>query len=365
MIRIGIFILSTIILLTAMNQGFVNKIKHDRYFDHINTSNDQSLYRRIFIRSDRWKYGDIYGLCYLPQYKFILDPFPQYKKINESLTNRKLYIIGDSFLADKNLNYTIEQFDEIIFLDRRFNFGPIRLDCTKQNYLIMEFAERYLNDYDIAKTPEVRWKKNTVNHKLNFNQNPNTNPVNFNIKLSLWGRLNKIIFNKDLSRNIELLLFDDKLFTPFKEAKSALNYYLLGRVSKEVAISTDKKRLFLDITVDTTNIQSAFKFKTDHDINKIANNLNTAKAYYQSIGFKEVFLSIIPNSVSIYDDKRMKYNHLLQRVELHCDLKLISLFTRYKAENRNLYHLSDAHWNPHGFDIWIQETNKVMQTYLK
>ena len=90
-----------------------------------------------------------------------------------------------------------------------------------------------------------------------------------------------------------------------------------------------------------------------------------ARAYYQSIGFKKVFLSIIPNPVSIYDYKRMPYNHLLERVELNNDFKAISIFKIYKTQNCNLYYLSDAHWNPQGLDIWVKESNKVLKANLK
>jgi len=355
-----VFVFSTLILLAAMNRSFILWINEDRYFDHLNNDHtSRSLYQRIFIRSDRWAYGDLYGLCYLHQYRFKLEPFKKYNSTNRgNLQNRVLYIIGDSFLADKTLAGAFDAFDNVIFLDRRFSFGPIRLDSTKQNFLIMEFAERNLNDYDINKSYEIRWAKNDIKAKHYTSVEPKGNAP---APPSSLNRLGKIIFNKDLSRNLELLMFDDKLFTPIKELKASLNYKLFGRVAKEVAVSTDKKRLLLNLTVDTNDTHSAFRYKTAQQINTITANLKEAKNYYEAIGFKKVFLSIIPNPVSVYDENRMPYNHLLERIEQQTDLSVISIYKTFKADRHNLYFLSDAHWNPLGFDTWVRETNKTLQ----
>lgn len=360
---IFLLMISLAILLTAMNQAFINRIKQDRYFDHLNTGlQKKSLYQWVFIRSDRWRYGDLYGLSYLPQFKRKLEPFKKYgPRAGAPATNRMLYIIGDSYLADKTLSGAFSSFDNVVFLDRRFLFGPIKLDSTRQNYLMMEFTERNLNAYDLFKTAELRWTQTDIKNKLNFNQTSGKQPVKPSEPSSLLSRLNHIIFNKDLSRNIELLLFDDRLFTPFKEAKAALNYHLFGRVAKEVAVSTDKKRLFLNSTVDTSNTESAFRPLSNRDINHIVSNLSIAGTYYRSIGFKKIFLSIIPNPVSIYDPQRMPYNHLLQRVETRTNLNFVSLFNIFKSTHSNLYHLSDAHWTPNGFNIWVSENNKLLK----
>jgi hypothetical protein len=361
----GILVLffSTIILLTAMNQSFINRIKQDRYFDHLNDNHSpRSLYQRVFVRSDRWAYGDLYGLCYLPQYRVKLTPFKKYNAQNTGNSkNRVLYIIGDSFLADKTLAGAFDGFDDVFFCDRRFPFGPILPDSTKQNFLLMEFAERNLNDYDLYKTDEVQWTQNNIQAK---HYTPVEQKVNAPSPPSLMNRLGNILFNKDLSRNLELLMFDDRLLSPIKELKASLNYHLFGLVSKEVAVSTDKKRLLLNITVDTSDIHSAFRYKTNRQIDTITVNLKTAQDYYQAIGFKKVFLSIIPNPASIYDENRMPYNHLLERIERQTNLPLISVYKTFKSDSHNLYFLSDAHWNPLGFDVWVDQVNTILQANL-
>jgi len=363
----GLFILiiSVVLLGSAMNQSFINKIKFEKYFDHLNPKmiQENTLYKAAFVHSDRWRYGDLYGVSYLSQYKFGLEPFKQYShKPGRQNTNKVLYIIGDSFLADKVLYGAFDTFDNVIFLDRRFAFGPIKLDNTKQNYLVMEFAERNLNGYDIGKTDEIRWTTNEIKNGINFSNIPRVG--NQLPAASIFKRVGNIIFNKELSRNLELILFDNKLATSFREIKASLNYNLFNRVAKEVAVSTDKKRLLFNITVDTASLQSAFRPKTEHALDSIVNNLDIARKYYLAIGFKKVFLSVIPNAVSVYDNQRMPYNHLLEKVEQKTDLPVIPLYKIFKSDKRNLFYRSDSHWNPLGLDIWVSEANKALTSNL-
>jgi hypothetical protein len=330
--------------------------------DHVypKPNEKRTLYQKVFVHSDRWDYGDLFGICYLPEYKIKLHPFQQYHRVaSEPTTNRVLYIIGDSFLADKILDGAFKGYDYVVFLDRRFPFGPIKLDSTKQNYLIMEYAEMNVMNYSLPATPEVTWSAADIKNKVNYNKTAGAGPSV--PPDSYLARINNIIFNKDLSRNIETVVFDDKIFTPFKEAKAYLNYYLLGRVAQEVAVSTDKKRLLLNTTVDTSSKTSDFRNLSDGYIDSLDKHLASAQNYYLSIGFKKVYLSIIPNAVSVYDNQRMPYNHLLERVEKSTTLPLISVYPTFKKQTENLYSLSDVHWNPLGFSIWVNEANKVLK----
>jgi hypothetical protein len=344
-----ITIASLAVLLTAMNQGFINRVKQDRYFDHLtpDSAKPKSLYRKVFMRSDRWDYGDLYGISFIPEYRIKLIPFKTYdNRIDKKPTNKVLYIIGDSFTADKNFNNAFDGFDQVIFLDRRFPLGPIKPDTTKQNYLIMEFSELNIANYRSKKSFEI----------LNDADIPPAfKPV------SLPERLGNIIFNKDLNKNIELLLFDDKLFTPFKGIKAAFNYHILGRLPKEVAVSTDKKRLLLNSTVDTTSNQSVFRSLSNTEVDSVNTSLKADEQHYLSLGFKKVYLSLIPNAASIYDEHRFNYNHLAPRIENKTNVPLISVYNIFKQDKRNLYSQSDAHWNDIGYGIWVTQVNTVLK----
>ncbi len=361
-----ILLISTGILTTAMNRAFINQLKQDRYFDHLlpAAKHDHSLYRNLLIRSDRWAYGDLYGLSYLHAFRVKLEPFRQYPyRASKPLTNKVLYITGDSYLADKTLTSAFKKFDNVIFLDLRFPFGPMVLDSTKQNYMLIELAERNLNNYITDRTSEIKWTKSDIQAKYNYGvaKNSNTDVQS----LSLLTRINNVIFNPDLNRNLQLLLFDDKLLTPFKELKANLNYSLFDRLEKEVRVSTDKKRLLMAITVDTAYAESAFKPKQEKAIKALTHNLEKAGSYYRSIGFKDVYLSVVPNPVSVYDYKRMPYNHLLQRVEGQIHLKTISLYNTFRAAPQNMYYLSDSHWNPLGFEKWVGQANNFFEKKVK
>lgn len=353
------------ILFTSMNQSFINRIRQDRYFDHLTGPGNkkETLYNRLFIRSDRWRYGDLYGLCYLPGYKFELEPYRKYgRNSNVPPTNRILYIVGDSYLADKELDGAFAGFDRVIFLDDRFPFGPVVLDSAKENFLLLEFAERNLNDFAFSRTNEVKWNTNDLSKKSYFK--PDTKPeISANPPATTWERLNRILFNKELSRNLETLLFDDRALTPIKEIKAGINYEIAGSMPKEVTVSTDKIRLLMNATVDVENRQSAFREVDQKELTAIIANLAAAQRYYRNIGFKAVALSVIPNPVSIYDAQRMNYNHLLQRVERGTNLPVVSVFELFKKTTKNMYYRSDTHWNPDGLDNWVAAVNDK-QIYL-
>jgi len=360
-IGVIILIISLGILALAMNQSFINKVKQDRYFAHLDPPVKKSLYQKIFLRSDTWEYGDLFGISFLPSYKIKLIPFKKYhQSANHLATNKILYIIGDSFLADKTLNGAFDKFDEVVFLDRRFGFGPIKLDSTKQNYLIMEFAELNLVQFDLFKTDEVLLPSAGIKTKINYAANAGVSKVR--VFDSGFNRLGNIIFNKDLSRNLETIIFGDKIFTPFKELKAAINYDLLGRLPKEVAVSTDKKRLLLNSTVDTSSYTSDFRQLTISKLDSIKANLDIANSYYKAIGFKEVYLAIIPNAASVYDYRRRTYNHLIEKVEKVTLSPSISIYNTFLSNKQNLYSLSDAHWNTDGFELWIKKANSMIDT---
>lgn len=359
-----VFITALAVLLAAMDQTFINKLKRDRYFDHLSppSAYKRSLYYRYLVRSDRWRFGDLYGLCYLPGYKFRLEPFKKYVRDDPGpATNRALYIIGDSYLADKALDGAFDGFDEVKFLDRRFTFGPIVLDSSKQNYLIMEFAERNLNGFNFSRTAEVKWTPQKIASRSNFNSNEAAGHTGPDLPTTIPDRLNKAIFNKDLSRNLELLLFDDKLFTPVKELKASINYLLFGRVAKEVAVSSDKKRLLMNITVDTAYRESGFREVKAAEVSSISAQLAEANSYYLSIGFKTVFLSCIPNTASVCGEKRLPYNHLLERVEAANQFPVIKVFDKLRSQPDNFFYRSDAHWGPAGLDSWVAAVNNQLK----
>ncbi|TWR25184.1 hypothetical protein FPZ43_17075 [Mucilaginibacter pallidiroseus] len=354
-----------IILITGMNQSFINKIKSEKYFYHLRPrALHPSLYNNLFLESDRWRYGDLYGLCYLHRYKIALEPFTKYPTPrNKNENNRALYIIGDSFLADKELNGAFDAFDYVVFLDRRFPFGAIKLDTALDNYLILEFAERNLAQYYKKTSPGI--KLPIGEKQLNITKSASENSSKKDLKgKSITSRIHDIIFNKDLDRNLQLLIFDNKYLTPVKELKAQINYTLFNRLPADVSESTSKDRLFLGITVDTSSNQSAMRQISDSNVNKICRALRFDYNYYREIGFKDVAISIVPNPVSIYNNDSGKYNHLLERIESQVHVPVISVYDTFKSEKQNLYYRSDAHWNPKGMNLWVEKTNMFFNESL-
>src|ERR1019366_9750435 len=86
---------------------------------------------------------------------------------------------------------------------------------------------------------------------------------------------------------------------PVFEYKAALNYYLFNRASGDVVISNDRDFLFLNETVSGTDIGSSYITIPDTEITHLVDNFNIIYDHYLANGFKEVYLSIIPNSATI------------------------------------------------------------------
>jgi hypothetical protein len=102
----------------------------------------------------------------------------------------------------------------------------------------------------------------------------------------------------------------------------------------------------------------------DLAVGKIVADLTADRDRYLALGFKQVFLSLIPNAVSVYDDKRASYNHLIERIETKVTFPVIPVYTLFKNDSRNLYSRSDAHWNPVGFGVWVRESNRVLNASI-
>ena len=81
-------------------------------------------------------------------------------------------------------------------------------------------------------------------------------------------------------------------------------------------------------------------------------------------GFDEVYLSIIPNKVSILSPDMGKYNQLIERVQSDLNLKIpvIDTYSDFKKNPTKYYLKSDSHWTCEGRDIWLDKVNNILVT---
>jgi hypothetical protein len=160
-----------------------------------------------------------------------------------------------------------------------------------------------------------------------------------------------------IEQRFEHTLFNYNFFLNFRETKATLNQKLFERVEKKVIMSKNEKSIFYSEEADPTNPHSAFYPLTQSEIDFFVKNINQTKEKYLKAGFDEVYLSIIPNKVSVISPDLDNYNHLIERIETDKRLKtpLIKTYDDFKKSPQKYYLKSDTHWNCDGRNLWLEK----------
>ena len=101
---------------------------------------------RLYLGSDKAGYGELYGMCYLPEFRI---PFGYKLKDAPATTkqNINLFMFSDSYLyyhvsasnfSNVDQLYKIHWFESNTYVDLSF------VDPTKKTVLVIEMAERYV-----------------------------------------------------------------------------------------------------------------------------------------------------------------------------------------------------------------------------
>lgn len=310
--------------------------------------------------SDKYTYGDLYGLSYLPHFRmkdqkgnrnFMTFKTPrQFKDID-------LYAMSDSYtwslFLEPQLFYHVNKIQFADFSDRQVI--PVKLAPHKRNVLVLEASERNVR----ALYSDTAYLTRFLNFDAGRLQNNQSNTANPEKKISLKFKL------KDIDPNIEFNLWDYRFLTPVKEVKAQLSYSMFNRVNHDVYVSDDQKYLLFAKTIDTVNYESAFKPIGKTELQEIINAMNRAYDFYKAKGFDEVYIAIIPNPVTIlYPHFRGNtYNQLIPLIQnnklLKC--KVIDAYTPFKSSNAHLYSYSDTHWTYDGEKVWLSLLNKKLK----
>src|ERR1019366_8307496 len=98
----------------------------------------------------------------------------------------------------------------------------------------------------------------------------------------------------------------------------------------------------------------------DTEITHLVDNFNIIYDHYLANGFKEVYLSIIPNSATIVQPEG--YNNLIPFIQNnpHLRMKIIDAYTSFKQSAKLLYLPGDTHWNNAGKQIWVNMVNEKL-----
>ncbi len=295
------------------------------------------------ITQDDYRYGDLYRMSNLAQFKAPLErcSVPQ----NPPSGNTSLIIMGDSFTEKERIEKN--HFSGLDSYNRYFITDTInvKLDTSKRNILIIETVERHFRE---------RFAKPFTNLQVSVNQ-----PI---LKKNKEETLKEKVLNYEVPYNTERhesILFSSDFFLIFKEWKAWLNWKLFNRLDEKVMLSKNEKHLLYQLDAQPSGINSCFDKISEEEIKLMVDNLNLTYQFYKNAGFDEVYLSIIPNKTSILGTDLGEYNHLIERIQKNSALKIscFDIYTPYHHSKKILYEKGDSHWNCEGKQMWLDLVN--------
>ncbi|MEZ0606952.1 hypothetical protein ACAW74_00490 [Fibrella sp. WM1] len=301
------------------------------------------LYQVGFIPDD-YRFGDLYRLSSLPQFKEPVTPCsPPATYPDTSRTD--LYLIGDSFTEPGRLAKADLPIHALYYFHwDRDRDRAVQLDTTRRNVLVIESVERHFRQH-VEPTPT--YNINVVSDTTGTN-GPQDESTQWGHTLVDW------IKSKGIEERLETLMFSRDLFLWFREVKASINLALFDRYSDQVELSTDRQAIFTNLDINHP-LSSAFTPLRDTYLDSLVLKLNVAADHYRKAGFDEVVLSIIPNKVTMLEQDRGAYNHLIERIQQHPNLRLTVLdtYAPYRRSRVPLYSKGDTHWNCAGRTIWL------------
>lgn len=311
------------------------------------------IYKSSGLFPDDYRYGDLYRLSYLPQFKekaIKCKPAPISQKF-DNIVSMNLFIIGDSFTEEERVSkedFPTEKYQYIHWAKQT----DIQLDTSKRNILILETVERTFKEH---------FSKEVVNFKI---LNPYVSEVIFKptLKGKLMENIKKVAifcFPRGTEERLQHTLFNYDFFLWFREIKATLNLKFFERVEKKVVLSKDQKHIFYSEECDSTDSRSAFYPVNKSDVDTLISHINETRKKYLNAGFEEVYLSIIPNKVSILSPTLGDYNHLIERIQHdpRVQTPIIDTYSIFKKSPTQYYLKSDTHWNCEGRNVWLEKTN--------
>jgi hypothetical protein len=270
--------------------------------------------------------------------------------------NIDLYVYGDSYLEsipDTAFGYINSyHFGRRNYYDLLYNLDP-----HKKNILIIEIGERFARiEFELQDMFNHAKKKEPASSFLQLSNHP--------VIYAGFPNLS-MFFNPDINRNLEFNLFGYRFWDQVKLTKASLTYHLFKRAGGDAIVSDDGSRLFLKQTMAEHDRLSSYYPFDERELHGMFVNLNAYRDHYKAEGFDEVYLSIIPNPVSILQPGA-HYNNLipqLQQTDSIRGLHIIDMYTPFKKDQNpgRLFLLGDTHWSHQGIQIWLNDVNEELK----
>ena len=297
------------------------------------------------IVKDDFRYGDLYRLSNLSAYKMPIE------KCNAPFTGKKvamsLYLAGDSFTEEgrvKPSEYATDSYQRVFVAEPNYN---LVLDKGKK-ILIIETVERHFRER-FTNAPWNDWR--TPESKVELKKPPFFEGVYQRI-LAL-----EVPYYEEMH---EAVVFSSRWALKIKELKADFAYKVFNRT--DPAVNVVKNELVYDLDVEP-GISSVYDVVTNDEINRLVKNANATYERYITMGFDEVYLSVIPNKTSLLIKNDTDYNNLIERFESNPNLKMPLISVWNEFSKKNYYEKGDSHWNCEGQKIWVDKVNERLLTF--
>jgi hypothetical protein len=313
-----------------------------------------------FLKSDRFRYGDLFGRAYLPEFQLPISKTPTIKAGHCDTTKRSidLYALCDSYiwlyLPADSFYCNVSNFQYATVNERQHL--TLKLDTAKTNILLIELAESRVS---------LLLGDNFYHYILeSINDTISRSRAN-SVSSGIVSSISRFLFNPEINVNLEYNIFESTVFTPFKKIKAAINKTWFDRMDDKVTISQDSKYLLYKPTTDKNAKESSFSKFSKVEIDTIVSRLNKIYDQKKALGFDEVYFTMIPNPVSIlyphFND--LEYNQLITRIQTSKELRIpvIDIYQDLKSSKKIVYHRSDTHWNIDGAFMWLNKFNLALQ----
>lgn len=295
---------------------------------------------------DDFRYGDLYRLSNLSAYRVPVEkcdmPY-QGPKVPVAL-----YLAGDSFTEEGRVNrneYAADHYYRSFVADEQVWLEQV----PGKKILVIETVERHLRE----RFSEKPWS--SLVEALPAGPVKDSPPFTFR---KLYDAVvdYEIPYREEMHESV---LFSSDFILRIRELKAGFNYRVFGRVDPKVAVLKGELVYDLDLA---PGVSSVYDPVSDEEISRIVNHANATRDHYRSLGFDEVYLSIIPNKSSLLIKEDKAYNHLVERVEGHSDLQ-VPLISVWKAfTERNYYQKGDSHWDCAGQKVWVDAVNEQLNS---
>jgi hypothetical protein len=301
--------------------------------------------------------GDLANIAYLDDIKVFHSPKDyQFNSATQETKNVDLYVWGDSYIEDVPAA-ALAHVNTYTYRRSRDEQMTFRLNKLHRNILLIETAERYIRPYFDKPDMYTRVLPETT-AATSFCLPPG----NTNRTMAAFGIPTEALFNPNINQNLEFILFNYNFMNAPHCWKADLNYYLFNRASGYAVLADNGQHLFLKETVQPSGGYSSYEPVADSAIERYVRTLNEVRRHYLDQGFDEVYLSIIPNPVSLLQPAH--YNYVLPRISNHPGLQvpLIDVYNDFKAAPSPAiyFRAGDTHWNNKGLQLWLNRLNNVL-----